>query len=160
MAILPKSGRAAIAKAIKAQALHLAWGTGDGAWTTPPTEQTAQAELLAEVGRRKVLAASFVTPDPAGEIVIEGAGRFARSTTETNQLYLEFKFDFQDAATSVIREIGVFVGTETAAALPAGQQYFAPDDVTNPGTLLYLENKTPIYRSASTRESFETLITF
>lgn len=160
MAILPKSGRAAIAKAIKTQPLHLAWGTGDGAWTTPPTENTLATALMNEVGRRPALEVAFVAPAEDGEIAVEGAGRFTRSVTETNQLYLVFKFDFQDAPNSVIREIGVFMGTETDPELPAGLQYFLPDQVTAPGTLLQLENKAPIYRSASTRENFEILITF
>ena len=161
MAILPKTGRAAIAKAIKTQSLHLAWGTGDTSWgATPPAESADAATLVAEVGRRKALEAAFVAPDPNGEIVVDGAGRFTRSATETNQLYMAFKFDFQDAPTAIIREIGVFVGTETDAALPAGQQYFIPANVVHPGTLLQLENKAPIYRSASTRETFEILITF
>lgn len=160
MAILPKSGRAAIAKAIKSQALHLAWGTGDGAWTAPPAENTDATALLAEIGRRTVMEATFVVPDAQGEIVVDGAGRFTRSLAETNQLYLVFKFDFQDAPTAVIREIGVFVGTETNPALPAGQLYFQPADIVSAGTLLQLENKAPIYRSASTRETFEILITF
>lgn len=160
MAILPKSGRAAIAKAIKEQPLHLAWGTGDAEWTNPPVEQTTATALMNEVGRRQVLEVAFVSPAEDGEIAVEGAGRFTRSVTETNQLYLVFKFDFQDAPTDVIREIGVFVGTETDPDLPAGLQYFLPSQLANPGTLLQLENKAPIYRSASTRENFEILITF
>lgn len=160
MAILPKSGRAAIAKAIKDQNLHMAWGTGDGEWTTPPVEQTTATALMNEVGRRPALEVAFVEPNSDGEIAVEGAGRFTRSTTETNQLYLTFKFDFADASSEVIREIGVFVGTETDPDLPAGQMYFVPSEVVNGGTLLQLENKAPIYRSASTRENFEILITF
>lgn len=160
MAILPRSGRAAIAKAIKDQQLHLAWGLGDGEWTTPPAEDPLATGLMDEIGRRTALEAAFVVPDPAGEIVIDGAGRFTRSVTETNQLFIAFKFDFADAATSVIREIGVFVGTITDPSLPAGKQYFLPSELDDEGTLLQLEHKAPIYRSASTRETFEILITF
>lgn len=160
MAILPKSGRAAIAKAIKTQPIHLAWGLGDGAWTTPAAENTLATHLINEVGRRTAMEVSFVTPDANGEIAVDSAGRFSRTTTETNQLYMVFKFDFANAADKVIREIGVFVGTQTAANLPAGQVYFTPAEVTAQGTLLQLENKSPIYRSASTRETFEILITF
>ncbi len=161
MAILPKSGRAAIAKAIKAQPLHLAWGTGDPAWgENPPAEDTTATGLRSEVGRRTALEVNFVRPEPEGDIVVDGAGRFTRSATETNQLFLAFRFDFQDAATAVIRELGVFVGTQTAPDLPVGQRYFLPGDLVHPGTLLQLEHKPPIYRSASTREMLEILITF
>lgn len=161
MAILPKSGRAAIAQAIKSQPLHLAWGSGAPAWgETPPAEDSTATGLLSEVGRRTVLEAAFVQPDPEGEIVVDGAGRFTRSATETNQLFMVFRFDFQDAANAVIRELGVFVGTQTNPDLPVGQRYFLPTDLVHPGTLLQLEHKPPIYRSASTRETFEILITF
>lgn len=160
MAILPKSGRAAIAKAIKSQTIHLAWGTGDGAWTTPPAEDADATALTAEIGRRTALEAAYVTPDAEGDIVIDGAGRFSRSVEPTNNLYSTFRFDFADAPAAVIREIGVFVGTVTDPDLPAGQQYFVPADIVDPGVLLQIEHKAPIYRSPSTRETFEILITF
>lgn len=160
MAILPKSGRAAIAKAIKTQPIHLAWGLGDGAWTTPAAENTLATHLINEIGRRTAMEVSFVTPDTNGEIAVDSAGRFSRTNTETNQLYMVFKFDFANASDKVIREIGVFVGTQTVANLPSGQVYFVPSEIASSGTLLQLENKTPIYRSASTRETFEILITF
>lgn len=160
MAILPRSGRAAIAKAIKNQTIHLAWGLGDGEWTTPPAENALATELLDEIGRREAVEVAFVVPDEDGTISIEGAGTFTRTETATNQLYLSFKFDASNAPTAVIREIGVFAGTVTATGLPAGQKYFEPSEITDPGTLLQLENKTPIYRAANTRETFDILITF
>lgn len=160
MAILPKSGRAAMAAAIKSQSLHLAWGTGDGAWTSPPSEDVDATSLVAEIGRRELLESAFVTEDPEGEIVIDGAGRFTRTPNQTNNLYMQFRFDFSDATTAVIREIGVFVGTVTNPNLPPGKRYFLPSEIVNPGTLLQIENKAPIYRSPSTRETFEILITF
>lgn len=160
MAILPKSGRTAIAASIKSQPIHLGWGLGNGSWTTPPTEDTEQTELQNEIGRRTALEVSFVVPDDAGEIVIDGAGRFSRTTDPTNRLYMQFKYDFADASSAVIREIGVFVGTVTDPALPPGQLYFTPAQIVTPGYLLQLENKAPIYRSSATRETFEILITF
>jgi len=160
MAILPKSGRAAIAKAIKTQSIHLAWGLGDSAWTTPPDENAEATGLIAEVGRRALTESAFVVPDEAGNIVIDGAGTFSRTTEETNQIFLSFKFDATDAPTAVIREIGVFIGTVIASGLPAGQKYFSTSEIVDPGTLLQLENKVPVYRAANTRESFSILITF
>ena len=160
MAILTRSGRAAIASAIKNQALHLAWGIGDGAWTVPPSESAAQTELAGEVGRRTVTSAQFVTPDQNGSIDIVGAGKFSPSVAPTNNLFIVCQFDFADASSEVIRETGIFVGTVTETGLPAGQRYFTPDQIQDPGFLLELENREPIYRSSGTRERFELLVTF
>jgi hypothetical protein len=160
MAILPRSGRAAIAKAIKNQSIHLAWGLGDGAWTNPPAEDALATELIDEIGRREAVEVAYVVPNESGNITIEGAGTFSRTETPTNQLFLSFKFDAANAPTAIIREIGVFAGTVTTPGLPAGQKYFVPSEISDPGTLLQLEHKTPIYRAANTRESFDILITF
>lgn len=160
MAILPKSGRAAIAAAIKTQPLHLAVGSGDGKWTTPPAEDASATALTSEIGRRAALEVAFVTPADNGDIAVDGAGTFSRTSDVTNQLYMSFKLDFSDAQNATIREIGVFMGTVLKAGLPAGQMFFAPGDLQAAGTLLQLENTAPIYRSASTRETFEILITF
>lgn len=163
MAILTKSGRIAIAKAIASRPLHLAWGQGDETWPVdPPPEDTEATALLDEVGRRYALEVAFVVPNEQGEIVVEGSGRYSRSPTPTNNLYLQFKYDFADGATAVIRELGVFVDTELIDGLPPGQEYFVPSEIADggSGTLLHLEHTTPNYRSPATRESYEVIITF
>lgn len=161
MAILTRSGRTAIAQSIKAQPLHLAWGTGNGSWTTtPPAENADATALLAEVGRRTVTQCDFVTPDNAGAIEIIGAGNFSITVTPTNMLWTMTRFDFGDAPTAAIREIGLFVGTVVQAGLPSGQRYFTPDQITDPGTLLQLENRQVIYRIPSERKTFDMLIIF
>lgn len=159
MAILTKSGRVVIAESIKARDIHIAWGLGDGAWTVPPSEDSEATELMDEVGRRAATEVSYVVPDVAGDI-IQPSGRFSRSVTPTNHLYIATTFDFGDASSSEIRESAVFVGTELVGGLPPGQQYFPPSDVAAPGRLLHLENLAPIYRSPAIRESFEVIITF
>ena len=58
MATLPMSGRAAIASAISKRPLHVAWGSGDGAWLVPPPENSTATALQSELGRlapRKVV---------------------------------------------------------------------------------------------------------
>ena len=73
---------------------------------------------------------------------------------------MKFNFDFEDAPTSTIREVAVFIGTVTQNGLPAGQKYFTPAQVSNPGTLLAVENiLEKIIRSPSSRQSFEFVIT-
>lgn len=159
-AVFPRLGRTAIAASIKLQPIHLAWGLGDGVWTTPPDPSVDQPALQNEIGRRTAIEVSYVEPDESGEIVIEGEGRFSRTTDPTNRLYAQFKFDFADASSAVIREIGVFAGTVADPALPPGQMYFTPAQIVEQGFPLLLENKAPIYRSTSTRETFEIVIPF
>lgn len=170
MAILPRDGRAAIAASVKAQPLHLAWGSGLSSWgDNPPPENADSTALLAEIGRRKVTSVQYVTPDTNGEYDFvtgaDGAGnpiisKFSVTTTPTNRLMVSTRFDFADAPSAVIREFGLFVGTQTIAGLPAGQMYFTPGEVADPGKLLQLEHCAPIYRSASTRELRQFLIVF
>lgn len=160
MPILTNSGRVVMAESIAARALHLAWGTGDGAWITPTAESAAATALMAEVGRRIASEVAFVVPDVAGDIILPSGARFTRSVTPTNNLFIRTAFDFGDASSTVIREIGVFSNSTTDPGLPPGQQYFLPADVVTPGRLLHLEHITPIFRSPAIRESFEVVIVF
>lgn len=170
MAILPRAGRAAIAAAIKDQPLHLAWGPGLASWgDNPPPENADATALISEIGRRKVTSAQYVVPDSGGDYEFvtgaDGSGnpitsKFSISTEPTNRLLVSTRFDFSDAPSAVIRQFGLFVGTQTIAGLPPGQMYFTPGEIADPGRLLQLENCKPIYRSASTRELREFLIVF
>lgn len=161
MAILTKSGRTAIASAISKLPLHLAWGTGDGTWVTPPSESVDATGLMAEVGRREVTQWLFVVPDEAGAINI-GSSKFSPSPSNapTRYLYVETNFDFVEASGVVIREVAVFSDTQLIAGLPGGQKYFVPSDVDDPGIMVYLENITPIFRSPAIQENFRTVIIF
>lgn len=160
MAILTNSGRVAIAESIMARPIHLAWGSGDIAWDTTPVPETIdETALVDEVGRRLVSQIKYCTPDENGEIVVP-TGRFIESLAPTRHLYMRFNFDFFDAPTATIREVAVFVGTQTNPALPPGQMYFEPADVVDPGTLLVIERTEKFDRSASVRQSFEFVVTF
>lgn len=159
MAILPKSGRVVIADSIVARPIHLAWGSGDGSWVTPPPEDNNATALTAELARRTATEVGYVTPSPTGEITLP-SGRYARSVTPTNHLYVRTQFDFEDGQDSTIREIGVFVGTEVQGGLPMGQQYFTPGQIVNPGRLLHIEHLAPIIRMLTIRESFEIVVSF
>ena len=110
-------------------------------------------------GRRVVDEVHFVTADAQGEIVVP-TGRYRLVTEPTNHLFIRVRFDFEDAATSVVREQGLFVGTQTDSALPIGQKFFIPAQITDPGILLVLQNSVPIVRQPSTRETFEFVVTF
>lgn len=160
MAVLTHSGRAALAAAVKEQTLFMAVGRGNPAWgDTPPPESVTAAALTDEVLRRRVTEVHFVAPDPDGEVSL-ATGRYRISATPTQHLFVRCKFDFQDAAGVVLREQAIFVGTQTNPSLPAGQMVFTPDQLINPGVLLLIEHSPPIHRQASTRETFEFVITF
>lgn len=157
---LAAAGRIAIAETLFSQPLHLAWGTGDGVWTStvPPVSGTETA-LRAEIGRRQATQVQYVVPDAVGSIVLP-EGRFSPSSTPTRSLYIRTDFDFSEATGAAIREVGLFVRTVIQAGLPAGQRYFTPSQVTNPGRLLHLKNFQPIYRFPNNRERFEIVMTF
>jgi hypothetical protein len=168
MSVLTNSGRVAIAEAIKEQPLHLGWGIGDGSWTVPPAEDVTADALTNEVGRRVIFQKEFCVPDGSGPIIVP-TGQFAFSTEPTNNLYLSYKFDFTDAESATIRELGVFSGTELKTGVDVNKQYLdfladlekRSDDATKAiGILLLLEHTAPIHRNNATRETFEFVITF
>lgn len=170
MAILTTTGRAAIASAVKAQPLHLAWGAGDPAWdSSPVVEPVGSSGLVAEVGRRGGALVSFVMPDPAGDIETSPqtdtapAVRWSISGTPTPHLHIRFNFSSADGPTEVIREVGVFVGTVIKPAVmqsTPGKLYFLPTDIQTAGMLLLLQRGPKIIRSNATRQSFEFVQTF
>ena len=160
MAILTDSGRVAVAEAMMAKPIHLAWGNGDPAWDiTPVPEALGVSVLVAEVGRRKVTQAIYCLPDPEGEIVVT-EGRFKISNVPTKYIYLRFAFEFADAADQTIRELGVFVGTVAVSSAPTGQDYITPAEIDNPGRLLVLENIPKLARSPQIRQQFEFVVQF
>lgn len=161
MAILTTSGRTALAIALAAQSIHLAWGSGDADWDiTPVPPSTAATALLAELGRRAAAEVKFVVPDVEGAIAVPNGNFTALAAGQkSNNLYLRFNFDYEDASTSAIREVGIFVGTTIKAEVPPGTMYFAPADLLSPGTLLGIQRPNRINRSADTRQSFEFVIT-
>jgi hypothetical protein len=162
MALLTTSGRTALAQSVANQPIHLAWGSGDAAWdTTPVTEPTSATALLAEVGRRGGPQLQYVTEDAAGAISLP-SGRWSLSQDPTNHLYMRFSFDYEDAASSVIRELGVFIGTVIKPAVltaTPGKLYFPPSDIQSPGTLLALQRVAKVTRSADTRQAYEFVLT-
>jgi len=159
MAILTKSGRVVIAESIATRPIHLAWGLGDGVWLEAPSEDAEAVALIDEIGRRTATNVQYVVPDVAGEIVLP-SGNFTLSATPTNHLLISVQFEFSDAPSAVIREIGAFVGTVPVEGLPGGQVYFLPAEIADTGRLLHVENLEPIYRSPAIRESFQIVITF
>lgn len=159
MAVLTTAGRIAMAVAIKARPLFLAWGTGDPAWDETPINESLEATALAnEVGRVAVSVTGYATPDPLGIIEVP-TGFFSLSEDPTNHLYLRFDFGFADAADQTIREAGLFIDSVIADGLPLGQRYFTPEEVVSPGSLAALEYFPAVIRSPLVRQQFEFVLT-
>lgn len=171
LATLTKSGRAAIASAIAARPLHLAWGSGLQEWDEEGFALPSLVEATAltnEVGRRAVTRVGFVDPDNEGDIVVpvginpDGSvqsARYRQTEEVTPFLYVRVNYEFADASSAVIRELGVFMDTAVDPSLPPGQTYFTPAEIANPGRLLAAQIILPaINRSPSVRQTIEFVL--
>ena len=160
MAILTQAGRTALARFIASNPLYLAWGKGKLSWgETPPLGEFQQTALIDVVGYRQAKQVGFCTPDDNGLISVPN-GRYQLSDTPTNHLFCEFSFDFEDGLGETIRELGLMVGTAAKPEVPAGQYYLQPTQVADPGTLVLVENRLPLFRDQGVRETFEFVVTF
>ena len=161
MATLTQSGRAGLAASVKDRNIYIGIGSGSATWDSngAPAESTSATSLLADVGYRITSQKDFVVADANGAISLP-SGRFAVSATQTNQLYLRFTLDFADASTETVRETAVFLDATPDENLPAGQVFFAPNDMTSTGTLYLIEHVPAIIRTSATRETFEFVLTF
>ncbi len=161
MIALTKTGRTMIAQLLKNTPMHLAWGTGDANWSDDDKKRAAligETDLTAEIARRSVVITGYATPDASGDIEFDGV-KYAVSVDPTEHLYLKCVFEAGDDATATIRELGLFIGCETDSGLPAGQQYFAPSQVTEKGQLFALSRLShDIIRSPDTKQIFEFVI--
>ncbi|MBI3727369.1 MAG: hypothetical protein HY254_03435 [Burkholderiales bacterium] len=165
MAVLQDQGRIELAELIKNRPLHLAWGRGLPAWDAAPTAETITATALVdEIGRRVASQKQFVVPetDPnaPNTIKVPGGDLYRIVATPSRYLLLEFVFDYGDGTGESIRELGLFVGTELAAGLPAGQRYFTPAQVVAPGRLYMLDHIPRLIRSGATEQVYRYVLPF
>lgn len=160
MAIMTNSCRIALAKAIKATPLFVAWGTGKAEWgRTPPREERTATSLAHEIGRRPASQVSYCLPDANGELILPNQ-RFAPSDEATPNLYLKATFEFDEGLGETIRELGIFIDTKTAPGLPAGQRYFTPSQLASPGTLLSISHITPQDRGVGSSITLHYVLCF
>ena len=161
MAVLQNRGRVAIARAVAALPIYLAWGRGLPAWdVTPEPEPTNAVALVDEIGRRLATSVQFVLPNPEGEIELPDESRYSVSATETKWLYVSWVFNYQDAAGEPVRELGVFLGGSVVPGLPAGLRYFTPDQVADKGDLYTMERVNKFDRFGSTRPVHAFILPF
>ncbi len=161
MAVLQDRGRIALASAVAALPIYLAWGRGLPVWDAKPEPEPTTAEALVdEIGRRRVTSVQFVLPAADGEIELPDESRYAVTEAPSKWLLLRFVFDYGDAAGETVRELGVFLGGTFAAGLPAGQRYFPKAQVLMPGELYTMERFKGWERNANTRQVQEVVLPF
>lgn len=172
LATLTKSGRAGIAAAIAARPLHLAWGIGLEEWDALDDEAlpslVEREALFNEIGRRVSSWTGFAEPDDEGGIVVpvgtlpDGSvetARYRQCAEPAPYLFFRVNYDYADASNAVIRELGIFMDTETLPELPAGQMYFSPAELKAPGRLLAAQILRPsILRSPAVRQTIEFVL--
>lgn len=98
---------------------------------------------------------------PDGKLLVVPTGRYVDiHPEESNEVYVRFAFDYEDGASPprTIREVGVFVGSAMRAGLPAGQRYFPPGDVADPGRLLALQRDPKLVRAGNVRQAYEFVL--
>ena len=154
------AGRTKTATLLQNLQFFLAWGSGDPTWDgQPQPDLIDQIALVAEVGRRIATHQSYVLPDVGGAIELPNGETFTQTNTPSPWLFIRVIFDFADAPTAQIREVGLFVDVVTQAGLPAGQRYFTPDQIVDQGRLFACERYlAPIARTPATKQVFEFVL--
>ena len=109
------------------------------------------------VGKRLGVKAYGGETVSAGSIIVP-TGRYQPAVTPTHYLHLRFDFDYADAAGETVREAALFMGSILRGGLPAGQRYFPPADVLNPGIMLAVERFPGIARTNVVRQVFEYVL--
>ncbi|MFZ2307534.1 MAG: hypothetical protein WAW73_18030 [Rhodoferax sp.] len=161
MAVLQDDGRIALAVAVASQPIHLAWGRGDPAWDiTPEPEPTNATTLVDEVGRRLVTFVGYAEPNNAGEIELPSGDRYTVVAGPTQWVYIRTVFNFEDAVGETLRELGVFIGSQPVAGLPAGQRYFTPAEIASPGRFYTMDRIPHFTRNGAVRQTFEYVLPF
>lgn len=127
--------------------------------TNRPTVDVTQTALAAEIGRHTVTDCYFLTPDAGGTIQAKSGARFNQTSTPTRYLRISATFELDDAPTSTIKEVAIFLGTVVVGGLPAGTRYFTTDQLSDAGQAVVIENIDPITRNAATSQGFATVIT-
>lgn len=154
-AILPDSGRAAIAAAMKPNAFLIAVGRGLVAWdTVPEAVPNDIAALTDAIAWHRSRAVEYDTPDVDGIWATPGGGTWTVSPDPTRHLMLRFKLDFADLTGETLREAAVYLGTTVNGGVPGGQFLIDPVDITDTGTLFLADRFAAITRNGSVEHTF------
>ena len=165
MAILTDAARIVLIQYILTRPIHLAIGEGLESWYNnsggvPDPPDYDATGLVKELGRKKLTQSFFVVEDDDGDIDMPGGRKYKHSETPTRNIYLSFAFNYGEGIQKIIREVGVFINTQTKSGLPAKQTYFTPEEITNKGTLIMLEHlDDPDKFTPNKKGSYGTVLT-
>jgi hypothetical protein len=95
----------------------------------------------------------YVHPDDDGTILWNG-GKYSIVGGESDWLYVAVAIEATDMPTGVIREVGVFLNPTVVNGLPGGQITFTPNQVTDKGRCMLINNYPTITRNTATRIDF------
>lgn len=172
LATFTNVGRSTVAQDICERELAIGWGTGIEAWDTMADSDLPnlidRQSLYNEIGRRKVTTKGYCLPDANGSIIVPigmlpngdvDVAKYAPASEPTPYLYFRANYEFGDAPTAIIREIGLFQDTVYASGLPAGQQYFSKAQIAGQGKLMAMQIvRPPMHRSPSIRQMIEFVL--
>ena len=171
MAVFTQDGRVVLAQALYDLTFYLAVGEGLPEWDSifPPTtpeeqalrdaEWTVLTDLENKVGLTRTRDKLYVTPDPAGEIIMADGAKYSKSVDPTPYIFCRFQLDLSDASENTLRETGIFVGVQINDAVPAGQMFIPVADILTPGKMVEVDRFAPIVRDGSIGQTFTYVLT-
>jgi len=134
---------------------YIAWGIGDGAWTSAPEPDQTATTLVGHLGHFKATA-QFVVPDVAGVLISANGDKWTVSGSPTRFIFVSSDYDYTDEDTAVIREIAIYTD-----ATPAGghesDNYLPVANLSVLGQLWTIENIAPLTRAVSKHGSISTV---
>jgi hypothetical protein len=140
-------------------------GTSATPWTTtPPAPNADSTQLYEELCRRLCILKKYVKPDANGPYTT-ASGSWSDSVAEdgvtpvpTRYIYMYVGFNLSDVSSATLYQYGIFLGTTPIAGYEQAT-YLLPNQISDPGTLLAIENIAPVIRTPTTRQVVEVVLT-
>lgn len=163
MATLQEDGRIALAAGHgrTARAFGLGpWPARLGRRGRAPTQQRHRPGGRSGSGRLATFV-GYVQPDAAGEIELPSGSKYAVVAGPTRWLYVRVVFNTRGARGRRNHPgTGHHLRRSPVGGLPAGQRYFTPAQIAQPGRLYTLERVPAFTRNGAVRQTFEYVLPF
>lgn len=131
--------------------------------TNPPPEDPEQVALDEAVCYQPILTPKLLKQDIGGliawgglmwtEVAIQDA-----YTEGATYAYCEAAFEYDDAPLVTFRQVALFTGLTKAGG--AGSGILLPGEVTDPGVLEALDNRTPVVRAIDKIDTVTVVLSF
>lgn len=136
------------------------WGAAE---TVPPV--VYQSTMQETIGYKRADLLTLVVPDDAGTIQQMNQNWRAVSLEEGKALdarwvYVQAWLAYDEFPLKTFRQTGVWAGLQPKETVLVNQQVVKPEEVIDPGYLLVLNNRSPITREATQKESIDFIIEF